>query len=250
MSTSKIALLTGGSRGLGKDMALKLAQQGIDVILTYRSQQAEAQAVVTEIQALGRRAVALPLNAADLSTFEAFFARVTEALTDTFGTNRFDFLINNAGTSLNAPIAETTEAQFDEMLNVHFKGVYFLTQRALPLLRDGGRIVNVSSATTRSSFHGVSAYATMKAAVEVFTRYLALELGPRGIAANVVAPGAVFGGGTMPDSPEMRAFVAQSTALGRTAEPDDIGGIVAFLCSDAGRWLNGQRLEATGGMML
>lgn len=250
MSTSKIALLTGGSRGLGKDMALKLAQQGIDVILTYRSQQAEAAAVVAEIEALGRRAVALPLDAADLSTFEAFFAQVTTTLSSTFGTDRFDFLINNAGTSLNTPIAETTEAQFDEMLNIHFKGVYFLTQRALPLLRDGGRIINISSAVTRSSFVGVSAYATMKGAVEVFTRYLALELGSRGIAANVVAPGAVFGGGTMTDTPEIRAWVAQATALGRTAEPDDIGGVVAFLCTDAARWLNGQRIELTGGMVL
>ena len=250
MSTSKIALLTGGSRGLGKNMALKLAHQGIDVILTYRSQQAEAAAVVADIEALGRRAVALPLNAADLSTFAAFFAQVTTELTDTFGTDRFDFLINNAGTSLSAPIAETTEAQFDEMLNIHLKGVYFLTQRALPLLRDGGRIINISSAATRSSFAGVSAYAAMKGAMEVFTRYLALELGSRGIAANTVAPGAVFGGGAMTDTPEIRAWVTQATALGRTAEPDDIGGIVSFLCTNAARWLNGQRLEATGGMLL
>lgn len=250
MSTSKIALLTGGSRGLGKNMALKLAQQGIDVILTYRTQQAEAAAVVAEIEAMGRRAVALPLNTADLSTFAAFFAQVGTVLHDAFGTDRFDFLINNAGTSLNAPIAETTEMQFDEMLNVHFKGVYFLTQQALPLLRDGGRIINITSAVTRSIFAGVSAYAAMKGAVEVFTRYLALELGRRGIAANAVAPGAVFGGGTMTDTPEIRAWVAQATALGRVAEPDDIGGIVAFLCTDAARWLNGQRLEATGGMVL
>lgn len=250
MSTSNIALVTGGSRGLGRDMALKLAQQGIDVVLTYRSQQAEAARVVADIEALGRRAVALPLNAADLSTFDSFFAQLTAALRDTFGTDRFDFLINNAGTSLSSPIAETTEAQFDDMLNIHFKGVYFLTQKALPLLRDGGRIVNVSSATTRSSFAGTSVYASMKGAVEVFTRYLALELGPRGIAANVVAPGAVFGGGAMTDTPEIRAWVAQLTALGRTAEPDDIGGVVAFLCTDAARWLNGQRLELTGGMML
>ncbi|TVT37338.1 SDR family oxidoreductase [Hymenobacter setariae] len=250
MSTSKIALVTGGSRGLGKDMALKLAQQGIDVILTYHSQQAEAATVVAAIEALGRRAVALRLNAADLSTFGTFFAQVTTALADTFGTDRFDFLINNAGTSLSAPIAETTEAQFDEMLNVHLKGVYFLTQKALPLLNDGGRIINISSVSARSSYSGFSVYGSVKGAVEVFTRYLAVELGPRGIAANVVAPGAVFGGGAMPDSPEMRAWVAQITALGRTAEPDDIGGIVAFLCTDAARWLNGQRIEATGGVML
>jgi NAD(P)-dependent dehydrogenase (short-subunit alcohol dehydrogenase family) len=250
MSTSKIALVTGGSRGLGKDMALKLAQQGIDVILTYRSQQAEAAAVVADIEALGRRAVALPLNTADLRTFGAFFTQVTTRLADTFGTDRFDFLINNAGTSLSAPIAEITEVQFDEMLHVHLKGVYFLTQQALPLLRDGGRIINISSGSTRSAYAGFSAYAAMKGAVEVFTRYLALELGSRGIAANTVAPGAVFGGGAMPDTPEMRAWVAQATALGRVAEPDDIGGIVAFLCTDAARWLNGQRLEATGGILL
>jgi NAD(P)-dependent dehydrogenase (short-subunit alcohol dehydrogenase family) len=250
MRTSNIALLTGGSRGLGKDMALKLAQQGTDVILTYRTQKAEAAAVVAEIEALGRRAVALRLNAADIRTFAAFFAQVATVLADTFGTDRFDFLINNAGTSLSAPIAETTEAQFDEMLNLHFKGVYFLTQKALPLLRDGGRIINISSAAARNSYAGVSAYATMKGAVEVFTRYLALELGGRGIAANVVAPGAVFGGGAMTDTPEIRAWVAQATALGRVAEPDDIGGIVAFLCTDAARWLNGQRLEATGGVGL
>jgi len=250
MSTSKIALVTGGSRGLGKDMALQLAQQGIDVLLTYRSQQAEAAAVVAAIEALGRRAVALPLDAAASRTFDTFFGQVTTVLADTFGTDRFDFLINNAGTSLNALIADTTEAQFDDMLNVHFKGVYFLTQKALPLLRDGGRIINISSATTRVTYSGVSAYATMKGAVEVFTRYLALELGSRGIAANVVAPGAVFGGGAMQDTPEIRAWVAQATALGRTAEPDDIGGLVAFLCTDAARWLNGQRLEATGGMVL
>jgi NAD(P)-dependent dehydrogenase (short-subunit alcohol dehydrogenase family) len=250
MSTSNIALVTGGSRGLGKDMALKLALQGIDVILTYRTQQAEAAAVVADIEALGRRAAALPLDTADLSTFEAFFAQLTETLDTTFGTDGFDFLVNNAGTSLTAPIAETTEAQFDEMLNIHFKGVYFLTQRALPLLRDGGRVINISSATTRTAFAGASVYASMKGAVEVFTRYLALELGPRGIAANVVAPGAVFGGGAMTDTPEIRAYVAQLTALGRTAEPDDIGGIVAFLCTPAARWLNGQRLEATGGVML
>ncbi len=250
MSTSKIALLTGGSRGLGKDMALKLAQQGIDVILTYRSQQAEAAAVVADIEALGRRAVALPLNTADLSTFEPFFAQVATVLANTFGTDRFDFLINNAGTSLISPFAETTEAQFDDMLYVHFKGVYFLTQKALPLLRDGGRIINISSGAARSSFAGVSVYASMKGAVEVLTRYLALELGSRGIAANVVAPGGIFGGGAMPDTPEMRAYARSLAALGRTAEPDDIGGVVAFLCTDAARWVNGQRLEVSGGVML
>lgn len=249
MSTTKIALLTGGSRGLGKDMALKLAQQGIDVILTYRSQQTEAAAVVAAIEALGRRAVALPLNVADTSTFEAFFAQVAKVL-DTFGTDKVDFLINNAGTGLLTPFAETTEAQFDELLNQHFKGVYFLTQRALSLLRDGGRIINITSLAARVAYSGNSVYASVKGALDVFTRQLALELGSRGIAVNAVAPGAVFGGGAMPDTPEMRDYILQATALGRTAEPDDIGGIVAFLCSDAARWINGQRLEASGGVML
>lgn len=250
MTTSKIALVTGGSRGLGKNMALSLAQKGIDVVLTYHSQQAEAAAVVAEIAALGRRAVAVQLNAADSNSFDGFYQRVTAVLQDTFGTSHFDFLINNAGTSLMAPIADTTEAQFDEMLNIHFKGVYFLTQKALPLLNDGGRIVNISSATARVSFSGSSAYAAMKGAVEVFTRYLAVELGARGIAANVVAPGAIFGGAAMTDTPELRAYVAQITALGRVGLPDDVGGVVAFLCTEDAKWLNGQRIEVTGGMNL
>jgi NAD(P)-dependent dehydrogenase (short-subunit alcohol dehydrogenase family) len=250
MSTTKIALVTGGSRGLGKDMALQLAQQGIDVILTYRSQQAEAATVVAAIEALGRRAVALPLEVADTRTFAAFFTQVTTVLAETFGTDRFDFLINNAGTGLLVPFAETTEAQVDELVNQHFKGPYFLTQRALPLLRDGGRILNITSAAARVAYVGNSVYGSVKGALDVLTRQLALELGSRGITVNAVAPGAVFGGGAMPDTPEMRAWVKQATALGRVAEPEDIGGIVAFLCSDAARWLNGQRLEATGGSVL
>jgi NAD(P)-dependent dehydrogenase (short-subunit alcohol dehydrogenase family) len=250
MTTSKIALVTGGSRGLGKHMALSLAQKGIDVLLTYHSQQAEAQATVAELEALGRKALAVQLNMADLGSFDAFYQQVAEALPATFGASRFDFLVNNAGTSLTAPIADTTEAQFDDMLNIHFKGVYFLTQKALPLLHDGGRIINISSATTRTSFAGASAYAAMKGAIEVFTRYLAVELGARGIAANVVAPGAIFGGGAMTDTPELRAYVAQLTALGRVGLPDDVGGVVAFLCTEEAKWLNGQRIEVTGGMSL
>ncbi|GAB3959582.1 SDR family oxidoreductase [Spirosoma harenae] len=247
---AKIALVTGGSRGIGKNMALSLAQKGIDVLLTYHSQQQEAQTTVAEIEALGQKAVALQLNTADLTTFDDFFETITKTLAQTFGTDRFDFLINNAGTGLNEPISQTTEAQFDQMLNIHLKGVYFLTQKLLPLLADGGRIINISSAVTRYSFSGVSAYAMMKGAVEIFTRYLALELGSRGITANVVAPGAVFGGGAMTDTPEMRTFVAQITALGRVGLPDDIGGVVAFLCTDEAKWINGQRIELTGGMNL
>ncbi len=250
MTTPKIALVTGGSRGLGKNMALSLARKGIDVILTYNSNQTEAAATVAEVNALGQQAVALQLNTADVSSFESFYGELTTTLQTTFGTDRFDFLINNAGTVISAPIAETTEAQFDQMLTIHLKGVYFLTQQALPLLNDGGRIINISSGVTRYSFPGVSVYALMKGAVEVFTRYLALELGGRGIAANVVAPGAVFGGGAMEDTPSMRDYVAANTALGRVGLPDDIGGVVAFLCTEEGQWINGQRIELTGGMNL
>jgi NAD(P)-dependent dehydrogenase (short-subunit alcohol dehydrogenase family) len=250
MTTPKIALVTGGSRGIGKNIALQLAQKGIDVVLTYHSNQQEATATVAEIQALGRQAAALQLNSAQVQSFPDFYAQLTTTLADTFQADRFDFLINNAGTSLNTPFADMTQAKFDEMLNIHFKGVYFLTQQALPLLRDGGRIINMSSATTRNAFTGVSAYASMKGAVEVFTRYLALELGTRGITVNVVAPGAIFGGGAMQDSPEIREYVASITALGRVGLPDDIGGVVAFLCSEGAQWINGQRIELTGGMTL
>ncbi|TGD80737.1 SDR family NAD(P)-dependent oxidoreductase [Hymenobacter wooponensis] len=250
MTTSKIALVTGGSRGIGKDIALSLAQKGVDVVLTYHTNLQEATATVGQIEALGRKAAALQLNTAELASFPAFFSQLTTTLSDTFQADCFDFLINNAGTSLNTPFAEMTEAKFDEMLNIHFKGVYFLTQQALPLLRDGGRIINMSSATTRSSFSGVSAYASMKGAVEVFTRYLALELGSRGITVNVVAPGAIFGGGAMQDTPEIREYVAGITALGRVGLPDDISGVVGFLCSEEAKWVNGQRLELTGGMTL
>ena len=250
MKTSKIALVTGGSRGIGKNIALSLAQKGIHVLLTYQSNQVEAQTTVAEIEALGQKAVALPLNVADISSFGAFSQQVISTLQTGFSTDRFDFLIHNAGTGLSAPIVETTEAQFDEMMNIHLKGVYFLTQKMLLFLNDGGRIVNISSGVTRYSYPGVSAYGIMKGAVEVFTRYLALELGARGISANVVAPGAVFGGGAMVDTPAMREYVAGATALGRVGLPDDVGGVVAFLCSEDAKWVNGQRIEVTGGMHL
>ena len=253
MSTNKIALVTGGSRGLGKNMALSLAKKGINVILTYNSNQAEAASTVAEIEALDQQAVALQLNTADVAGFDAFYAQVASALQTTFATDRFDFLINNAGTGLYAPFVDTTEAQFDQMVAIHLKGVYFLTQKALPLFRDGGRIINISSGLARFSYVGSSAYAAMKGSVEVFSRYLAKELGERGIAVNVVAPGAIetdFGGGMVRDNKPLNDRIASETALGRVGVPDDIGGVVAFLCSDEARWVNGQRIEVSGGIHL
>ena len=250
MTTKKIVLVTGGSRGIGKDIALSLAKKGIDIILTYHSNIAEAEVTVDAVKALGRKAAALQLNTADISSFGDFFNQTEATLKTVFNATRFDFLINNAGTSLSAPLTDTTEAQFDDMMNIHIKGVYFLTQKALNFLQDGGRIVNISSAVSRVSFPGVSAYGIMKGAVDVFTRFLALELGPRGISANVVAPGAIFGGSAMEDTPDMRAWVANATALGRVGLPDDVGGVVAFLCSEEAKWVNGQRIELTGGMNL
>ena len=253
VNASPIALITGGSRGLGRSGALHLAATGSDVILTYRSAVAEAQAAVREIEAQGRRAVALPLDVGQSSSFDAFAAQVKQALAEVWQRERFDYLVNNAGTGLHASFAETTEAQFDELLNVHFKGVFFLTQKLLPLMADGGRILNVSTGLARFAMPGSSAYASMKGAVEVLTRYLAKELGPRGIAVNVIAPGAIetdFSGGMVRDNPQVNAFVASQTALGRTGLPDDIGGVIASLLRPENRWINGQRIEASGGMFL
>ncbi|WP_375418980.1 SDR family oxidoreductase [uncultured Hymenobacter sp.] len=253
MSTTKIALLTGGSRGLGKSMAQHLAKKGLDVILTYHSQQAEAAGVVGEITALGRKAVALQLDTSTVNGFDAFFEQVKTALRDTFGTAKFDFLINNVGTGLYAPFAETTEEQFDQALTIHFKGSFFLTQKALPLLNDGGGIVNISSGLTRIINPSSSAYASMKAAMEVLTKYQAKELGSRRIQVNIVAPGAIetdFGGGRTRDNKQINAHLASLTALGRVGLPEDIGPVVAFLCTDEARWINAQRLEASGGMSI
>ena len=253
MSINKIALVTGGSRGLGKDMALSLAQKGIDVVLTYHSKKDEALTVVADIEKAGQKAAALQFDAGDIKSFDAFFAQLKTTLKDTFGTEKFDFLINNAGTALYAPFADTTEEQFDTALNIHYKGVFFITQKALPIINDGGRIINISSGLARFSFPGSSAYGSMKSAVETLTRYLAKELGARRIAANVVAPGAIetdFGGGRTRDNKEINAQIASVTALGRVGLPDDIGGVVAFLCTDDARWINGQRIEVSGGMML
>ncbi|MGV0996689.1 SDR family NAD(P)-dependent oxidoreductase [Empedobacter falsenii] len=254
MSTeNKIALVTGGSRGLGKNMALSLAKKGVDVVLTYNSNKEEADKVVAEIQNLGQNAAAFQLDAGNVKSFDAFLKEVTHHLTEKKGKPNFDYLVNNAGTALYAPFAETTEEQFDNAVNIHYKGVFFLTQKALPFLNDGGRIVNISTGLARFSNPGSSAYAAMKGAVEVLTRYLAKELGTRGITANTVAPGAIatdFGGGRVRDNKEINDHVAQVTALGRVGLPDDIGGVVAFLCSDDARWVTGQRIEVSGGMNL
>ncbi|MFC5410191.1 SDR family NAD(P)-dependent oxidoreductase [Larkinella bovis] len=253
MNNSKIALVTGGSRGLGKNMALHLAQKGIDVVLTYNSRQDDALAVVAEIGQMGQKAVALQLNTGDVKSFDAFFESLKAVLNETFGADRFDFLVNNAGIGLHTPFAETTEDQFDQLMNIHFKGVFFLTQKALPLLNDGGRIINVSSGLARFSVPGASLYGALKGAVETLTRYQAKELGARGIAVNVVAPGAIetdFGGGQVRDNAQLNQWVAGVTALGRAGLPDDIGGVVAFLCTEDARWINAQRIEVSGGMNL
>lgn len=253
MTQNKIALVTGGSRGLGKDMALSLAKKGIDVVFTYHSNKEEADKVAAEIESLGQKGYVFQLDAGDVKSFDSFYQRVTERLKEETGSRNFDFLINNAGTALYAPFAETTEEQFDAALNIHYKGVFFLTQKALPFINDGGRLINISSGLARFSFPGSSAYASMKGAVEVLTRYLAKELGARGIAANVVAPGAIetdFGNGHVRDDKELNAQIAGMTSLGRVGLPADIGGVVAFLCTDEAKWINGQRIEVSGGMML
>ena len=250
---SKIALVTGGSRGLGKDMALSLARKGNDVLLTYNSNKEEADNVVSEIQSLGQKAMAFQLDAAKVAGFDAFYEQVTSHLMEHTGAARFDFLVNNAGTALYAPFAETTEEQFDTILDVHYKGVFFLTQKALPFINDGGRIVNISSGLARFATPGSSAYGATKGAVEVLTRYLAKELGARGITANVVAPGPIatdFGGGRVRDNKELNDHLAELTALGRVGLPGDIGGVVSFLCSEDAQWVTGQRIEASGGINL
>jgi NAD(P)-dependent dehydrogenase (short-subunit alcohol dehydrogenase family) len=250
---ARIALVTGGSRGLGRNAALKLAERGVDVILTYNSNEAEAHAAVREIEALGRRAVALQLDVGDSQGFAAFAARVKAVLVRTWQRERFDYLVNNAGVGAHASFMETSEAQFDLLVNVHLKGTFFLTQKLLPLINDGGRIVNTSSGLTRFSFPGYAAYAAMKGGVEVLTRYLAKELGARGISVNTLAPGAIetdFGGGAVRDNPEFNAQIAGLTALGRVGLPDDIGGAVVQMLADGNHWMTGQRVEVSGGMML
>ena len=247
----KIAIVTGGSRGLGENTALALAKKGVDVIITYHSKKVEADAIVAEIEKVGQKALALQLDVANSQSFADFATQIKTALKQKWNSEHFDFLVNNAGTGVHTSFAETTEEQFDQMVNIHLKGVFFLTQKLLPLMADGGRIINVSSGLTRFAIPGYAAYATMKGAVETLTKYLAKELGARKITVNVVAPGAIetdFGGGAVRDNAQLNSYVASATALGRAGLPDDIGGVIASLLSEDNRWVNAQRIEASGGM--
>ena len=250
---TKIALVTGGSRGLGKNMAMAIAKKGIDIIITYNSKKEEAEAVVKEIESLGQKATAIQLNVADSGSFDTFFESVSVALKDIFKTDKFDFLVNNAGIGIHNSFVGTTEAEFDQLTNIQFKGPFFLTQKALNVMNDGGGIINISTGLARFSFPGYAAYAAMKGAIETLTKYQAKELGERKIKVNVVAPGAIetdFGGGLVRDNDQVNQHIASLTALGRVGLPDDIGGVVAFLCTEEARWVNAQRIEVSGGMML
>lgn len=251
-ASAKIAIITGGSRGLGRNTVLSLARRSVHSIFTYNSNRAEADKLVTEVSETGAKAVALQLDAGKISTFDPFVKSVAAALAE-IGAERFDYLVNNAGTSHHAAFDEVTEEDFDNLCNVHFKGVFFLTQKLLPLMNDGGRIVMISSGLARVAFPGSSAYASMKGAVEVLTRYLAKELGPRGIAVNTVAPGAIatdFSGGMVRDNPVVNKQIADLTALRRVGVPNDIGPMIASLLSEENRWVNAQRIEVSGGMLI
>lgn len=249
--TTKIAVVTGGNRGLGKDMALALSRKGIDVILTYRSKEAEAREVVQSIRNNGRKAEALFLDLGDFSSLDPFVGQLKQVLHASWQSSSFDFLINNAGMGATVPFEQVTEELFDQFLNVHFKSVYFLTQKAVPFINAGGRIINISTGTTRYSNPGYSVYASMKGAIEVLTKYWAKELGSKGISANVVAPGPVetdFNNAFIRSNPQVKERLAGLSPLGRVGAPDDIGGVVAFLCTEEARWINGQRIEVSGGI--
>jgi NAD(P)-dependent dehydrogenase (short-subunit alcohol dehydrogenase family) len=251
--TQKVALITGGSRGLGRNTAESLARKFVDAVITYHSRADEARTVVAAIEAQGRKAVALQLDTAAVGTFDRFAETLKSTLRDTWARDRFDYLVNNAGISHHNAFDKTTEAELDSLYNTNFKGVFFLTQKLLPLIIDGGRIVNVSTGLTRFTTPDTIPYASLKGAVEVFTHYLAKELGPRGITVNAVAPGAIatdFSGGVVRDNPAVNKHVAGITALGRVGVPDDIGPVIASLLSDDNRWVTGQRIEASGGMFL
>ncbi|RZF62514.1 SDR family NAD(P)-dependent oxidoreductase [Sphingobacterium corticibacterium] len=248
---SKIAFVTGGSRGLGKDMVLRIAEKGLDVVLTYKSNKEEAAKVVEAIEAKGQKAFAVQLDTSEIDSFDAVIAEIKTTLKEKRGKETIDYLVNNAGIGLGNSITETTEEQFDTLSNIHLKGVFFLTQKLIPILNPGGGIINVSSGLARFCMPGYAAYAMMKGGIEVFSRYLAKELGSKGIRANTIAPGAIetdFGGGAVRDNEQYNKAVASATALGRAGLPQDIGSVVAFLCTEEARWINAQRIEVSGGM--
>lgn len=249
--TSKVALVTGGSRGLGKDMCLQLAKKGFDIILTYNSNVNEAANVVSEISAMGKKAKAIQLDVSNVKGFDEFIHNISSALKHDFAGENIFALVNNAGIAAYTSIAETSEEVFDSMVNIHLKAPYFLTQKLLPMISDGGSIVNISSGLARFSYPNYAPYAIMKAGIESLTRYQAQEFGRRKIRVNTVAPGAIatdFGGGAVRDNKDVNAMIANSTALGRVGLPDDIGSVVAFLCSDDAKWVNAQRIEVAGGV--
>ena len=248
---AKIALVTGGSRGLGKDMAINIAKKGVDVIVTYRTNEKEADHTLKEIRKLGRKGAILHLNMSDFNSLNDFVKKISDTLQSGWNTTTFDFLINNAGMGATVPFEQVTEELFNDFLNVHFKGVFFLTQKLVPMMNSGGRVINISTGTTRFSNPGYSVYASMKGAIEVFTRYLAKELGAKGIGANVVAPGPIetdFNKAAIRNNPEMKNKLSSLSPFGRVGNADDIGSVVAFLCTEDARWINGQRIEVSGGI--
>jgi len=250
---NKIVLVTGGSRGLGKNAAVHLAKKGLNVIVTYQSKKNDADETVAQLKEIGVNAAALQLNVGDTKSFDDFINEVKSVLQSVFNVDKLDYLVNNAGIGIHAPFEETTEEQFDTLLNIQFKGVFFLTQKVLAILNNGGGIVNVSTGLARFALPGYAAYASMKGAIETLTKYQAKELGSRGINVNIVAPGAIetdFGGGAVRDNEQLNNMIASQTALGRVGLPDDIGGVVAFLCTEEAKWINAQRIEASGGMFL
>lgn len=250
---TKIVLITGGNRGLGRDMALSVAKKGMDVIFTYHSNEAEAKEVIAEILGMGQKAVALQFNVSNILEFDEFLILVLNNLKNYWGTDKFDFLVNNAGIGSTLPISDVTEEVFDNLMNIHYKGVYFLTQKSIPMLNDNGGVIFISSGTTRFCVPGYSVYSSLKGAVEIFCKYVAKEYGKRGIRSNIVAPGAIetdFNNAAIRTNPQMKSFLANQTALGRVGNADDVGSVVAFLCTEEAKWINAQRIEVSGGMFL
>ncbi|HEX6521876.1 MAG TPA: SDR family oxidoreductase [Streptosporangiaceae bacterium] len=248
----RVAIVTGGSRGIGRSSVMNLAARGVNVVFTYNSNAEAADEVAAEARKYGPEVSALQLDVSKVDTFDSFVDEVRSTLA-ALGTDRFDYLVNNAGIWHTASFADTTAEDLDRLYAVNIRGLFFITQKLLPFIRDNGRILNLSSGLVRFVFPGKGAYAASKGAVEPLTRYLAAELGPRGIRVNSLAPGATatdFSGGVIRDDPNYRKRVGDITALSRPAEPEEIGSVVAALLSDDMCWINGERIEASGGMRL